>query len=101
MINKVKECLSNNKPCSFPECNHQCGYNPDIDDASIYCETRIQSEMSMYDSANSETLRRKWAIEKILIETIGKLSEFDTLSKRKEYLKTQLRNINCENENEN
>ena len=102
MIDKVKEkeCLSNNKTCSFPECNHQCGYNPDIDDASIYCETRIQSEMSTCDSTKSKKLRRKWAIENLLIETIGKLSEFDTLSKRKEYLEKQLRNIKCENENE-
>lgn len=34
MIDKKKEaeCLSDGKPCCFPECNHVCGYNPETDD---------------------------------------------------------------------
>lgn len=47
----------------------------------------------------SKKLRRKWAIEKLLNETIVKLSEFDTVTKRKEYLEKQLQNIKWENEN--
>ena len=48
----------------------------------------------------SEKLRRKCAIKNLLNETIVKLSEFDTLTKSKEYLEKQLQNIKQENENE-